>query len=168
MLTTGDGAPSLKWGSTNAYTRDAAGQPIYNWTIVDKIFDTYKAPGITPFVEIGFMPEALSTHPEPYQHNWPKDFDTGWTYPPKNYHEWSDLIYRWVRHTVDRYGATEVAKWEWEVLEPARYLLLARNRRRLPEILRLHRRGSATRAAGCACRWTSKYESSQRASDIPS
>ena len=115
LLTSGDGTPALKWGSTNAFSRDASGRPVYDWTIIDKIFDTYKATGITPFVEIGFMPEALSTHPEPYQHHWPRDFATGWAYPPKNYDEWSELIYRWVRHMVDRYGAAEVAKWEWEV-----------------------------------------------------
>jgi xylan 1,4-beta-xylosidase len=115
LLTSGDGTPTLKWGSTNAFTRDASGNPIYSWTIVDKIFDTYKATGITPLVEIGFMPEVLSTHPEPYQHHWPKDFATGWAYPPKDYQEWSDLVYRWARHMVDRYGAAEVAKWEWEV-----------------------------------------------------
>src|SRR5687768_9079607 len=33
LLTTGDGTPALKWGSTNAYTEDANGQPIYNWKI---------------------------------------------------------------------------------------------------------------------------------------
>jgi len=115
LLTSGDGTAALKWGSTNAFTRDASGKPFYNWTIIDKVFDAYKATGITPFVEIGFMPEALSTHPEPYQHHWPKDFATGWSYPPKDYQEWSDLIYHWVRHMVDRYGETEVAKWQWEV-----------------------------------------------------
>ena len=40
LLTTGDGTPSLKWGSTNAYTEDADGKPIYDWTITDRIFDT--------------------------------------------------------------------------------------------------------------------------------
>jgi xylan 1,4-beta-xylosidase len=115
LLTSGDGTPALKWGSTNAFKRDALGKPVYDWTIIDKIFDTYKATGITPFVEIGFMPEALSTHPEPYQHHWPKDFGTGWSYPPKDYEEWSELVYHWVRHMVDRYGAAEVGKWEWEV-----------------------------------------------------
>jgi xylan 1,4-beta-xylosidase len=115
LLSSGDGTPALKWGSTNAFTRDASGRPIYNWTIVDKIFDTYKATGITPLVEIGFMPEALSIHPEPYQHHWPKDFATGWAYPPKDYEDWSVLVYRWVRHLVERYGAAEVAKWQWEV-----------------------------------------------------
>jgi xylan 1,4-beta-xylosidase len=115
LLTSGSGAPALKWGSTNAFTRDASGKSVYDWTIVDRIFDTYKAAGIEPLVEIGFMPEALSTHPDPYQHHWPKDFATGWSYPPKNYDEWSELVYCWVRHMVDRYGADAVAKWEWEV-----------------------------------------------------
>ena len=115
LLTSGDGTPALKWGSTNAFTRDASGKPVYNWTIIDKIFDTYKTTGITPLVEIGFMPEALSPHPEPYEHHWPRDFATGWAYPPKNYDEWSELVFRWVQHMVDRYGAPAVAKWEWEV-----------------------------------------------------
>src|SRR4051794_1875220 len=30
LLVTGDGAAKPKWGSTNAYTEDAAGNPIYN------------------------------------------------------------------------------------------------------------------------------------------
>src|SRR6185295_4228270 len=40
MLTTGDGTPGLKWGSTNAYTEDAAGKPVYDWKIVDRILET--------------------------------------------------------------------------------------------------------------------------------
>src|SRR6476660_1513952 len=70
LLTTGDGTPALKWGSTNAYREDATGHPIYNWTIVDRIFDTYLKHGVRPYVEIGFMPKALSVKPEPYQHVW--------------------------------------------------------------------------------------------------
>ena len=46
LLTTGDGTPALKWGSTNAYREDAQGQPIYDWTIVDRIFDTYLERGV--------------------------------------------------------------------------------------------------------------------------
>ncbi len=55
--------PALKWGSTNAYTEDAAGKPVYDWTIVDRIFDTYMERKMKPLVQIGFMPEALSSHP---------------------------------------------------------------------------------------------------------
>src|SRR6201993_1201040 len=106
MLATGDGEPSLKWGSTNAYTEEA-GKPHYDWTITDRIFDTYLAAGAKPFVEIGFMPEALSTHPEPYRHEFPKSNFTGWSYPPRNYEKWSKLIFEWVTHCVKKYGARE-------------------------------------------------------------
>src|SRR6476620_7598 len=60
LLTTGDGTPALKWGSTNAYTEDANGNPIYNWTLTDSIFDTYIKRGMKPLAQIGFMPQALS------------------------------------------------------------------------------------------------------------
>ncbi len=70
LLTSGDGTPALKWGSSNVYTEDAAGRPRYDWTIVDRIFDTYRERDLRPFVEIGFMPQALSTKPEPYRHHW--------------------------------------------------------------------------------------------------
>ena len=40
LLTSGDGTAALKWGSTNAYTEDANGKPVYDWTIVDRILKT--------------------------------------------------------------------------------------------------------------------------------
>jgi xylan 1,4-beta-xylosidase len=116
LLTTGDGTPALKWGSTNAYTEDASGKPVYNWTIVDKILETYLHAGAKPLVEIGFMPKALSTHPDPYQHTFPNgSVFTGWSYPPNDYAKWSELVYQWVKHCVEKYGATEVESWDWEV-----------------------------------------------------
>ena len=120
LLCTGDGTPALKWGSTNAYTEDAQGNPIYDWTIVDRIFDTYLARGVRPFAQIGFMPQALSTKPEPYQHEWRPGYAygkiiTGWAYPPKDYDKWRELVYQWVKHCVERYGAAEVEQWYWEV-----------------------------------------------------
>ncbi len=120
LLTTGDGTPALKWGSTNAYTEDAQGRPVYDWTILDRIFDTYREKGIRPYVEVGFMPRALSSRPEPYQHSWRPgakydDIFTGWAYPPTSYDKWADLVEAWTRHAVDRYGRDEVERWYWEV-----------------------------------------------------
>lgn len=116
LLTTGDGSASLKWGSTNAYTEDAHGNPVYDWKIADRIFDTYLHAGAKPFVEVGFMPEALSVRPEPYRHTWPQgELYTGWTYPPKDYQKWSELVHQWVIHCVERYGKAEVESWYWEV-----------------------------------------------------
>lgn len=119
LLTSGDGRPALKWGSTNAYTEDASGKPIYDWRILDGIFDTYLKNGVRPYVQIGFMPEALSTHPQPYQHHWTptakyEEIYTGWTYPPKDYDKWSELAYQWAKHCVERYGRKEVETWFWE------------------------------------------------------
>jgi len=119
LLVTGDGIPKLKWGSTNAYTEDADGKPIYNWRLVDSIFDTYIQRKMKPFAQIGFMPEALSTKPEPYKHNWTpggkSSIATGWAYPPKDYNKWAELVYQWVKHSVDRYGKAEVETWYWEL-----------------------------------------------------
>jgi len=120
LLTTGDGTPGLKWGSTNAYTEDASGKPVYDWTITDRIFDTYLEAGAKPFVEIGFMPQALSVKPEPYRPTWVpgarnEQYSIGWSYPPKDYAKWSELIYQWVRHAVEKYGRGEVESWYWEV-----------------------------------------------------
>jgi xylan 1,4-beta-xylosidase len=119
LLTSGDGEAGLKWGSTNAYTEDADGNAVYDWTIVDRIFDAYVQRGMRPLVEIGFMPEDLSSRPEPYRHRWAPDrpYDeiyTGWTYPPDDYARWAELVYAWVRHSVERYGREEVETWLWE------------------------------------------------------
>jgi len=116
LLCTGDGTAALKWGSTNAYTEDAAGKPVYDWTIVDRIFDTYLKAKAKPFVEIGFMPEAMSVKPQPYATKWKQpDNGTGWSYPPKDYAKWGELVYQWVRHTAEKYGKDEVLSWHWEL-----------------------------------------------------
>lgn len=122
LLTSGDGTPALKWGSTGIYTEDADGHPVYNWAVVDRIFDTYRARGIKPYVELGFMPEAMSTRPLPYQHDWRPGsgaLRTGWAYPPRAYGRWEELIYQWVRHCVDRYGREDVASWYFETWNEA-------------------------------------------------
>ncbi len=120
ILATGDGTPGLKWGSTNAYTEDAEGKPVYDWKIVDRILDTYLQAKAKPFVEIGFMPQALSSKPEPYHPTWipgaaNREYSIGWSYPPKDYSKWGELVYQWVRHSVEKYGKEEVASWYWEV-----------------------------------------------------
>src|SRR5436190_799817 len=124
LLTSGDGTPALKWGSTNAYREDADGKAIYDWTIVDRIFDTYLERGVRPYAQIGFMPKDLSIKPEPYQHHWSprakyEEIYTGWAYPPKDYKRWAELVFQWTRHCVQKYGRAEVETWYWEVWNEA-------------------------------------------------
>jgi xylan 1,4-beta-xylosidase len=115
LFTTGNGEGSLKWGSTNVYTERPDGTPVYDFTITDRIFDALVEAHVRPLVEIGFMPEALSTHPEPYRHTFPKgDIFTGWTYPPKDEAKWSALVKAYAEHLKERYGK-QVDFWLWEV-----------------------------------------------------
>lgn len=119
LMTSGDGAPALKWGSTNMYTEDENGNPIYDWRIIDLIFDTYLENGVRPYVQLGFMPEALSSQPDPYKHEWRPGFRyekvyTGWAYPPTDYEKWGELCYQWAKHCVERYGMEEVEEWYWQ------------------------------------------------------
>jgi xylan 1,4-beta-xylosidase len=119
LLNTGDGAPALKWGSTNVYTEDAQGRPVYDWRLIDLIFDTYLAHGVRPYVEIAFMPQALSKSPNPYRHEWRPGFPydeiyTGWAHPPTDYAKWEELVYQWALHCIERYGRTEVERWWWQ------------------------------------------------------
>ncbi|WP_426104634.1 GH39 family glycosyl hydrolase [Massilia sp. TSP1-1-2] len=131
LMTSGDGSYALKWGSTGMYTEDKDGKPVYHWSIVDQIFDTYVERNMKPLAQIGFMPEALSQHPQPYQHHWKpgvryQEIMTGWATPPKDYDKWAELIYQWVRHCVARYGQQEVESWYWEVWnEPDGHYLIA-------------------------------------------
>ncbi|WP_439490264.1 GH39 family glycosyl hydrolase [Algoriphagus sp.] len=121
LLVTDEGPrAALKWGSTNAYTEDSEGNPIYDWTVIDQIFDTYIDRGMKPFAQIGFMPKALSSQPEPYRHYWKpgadyNDIYTGWSYPPNDYDKWAELVFQWVTHSVERYGKEEVESWYWEL-----------------------------------------------------
>jgi xylan 1,4-beta-xylosidase len=116
ILTSGDGSASLKWGSTNAYSEDASGKAVYDWKLVDRIFDTFHEAGLKPLVEIGFMPEALSTHPQPYRHNFPNgSVFSGWTYPPKDNNKWAELVFQFAKHLRERFGDAELKTWLWEV-----------------------------------------------------
>jgi xylan 1,4-beta-xylosidase len=118
LLTTGNGDGSLKWGSTNVYREGPNGEPVYDFAITDQIFDAMVDAHVRPLVEIGFMPEALSAHPEPYRHDFPKgDVFTGWSYPPKDeaaWEKWSKLIEAYAAHLKERYGA-QTDTWLWEV-----------------------------------------------------
>ena len=117
LLATGDGKPELKWSSSNVYTEDANGNPVYSWTILDQIFDAYAAAHVRPMVELGFMPEALSTHPDPYHIGWPLKPGQveGWSFPPKSYERWEELTRQVAAHMAERYGAKTVSTWYWEV-----------------------------------------------------
>jgi xylan 1,4-beta-xylosidase len=120
LLTSGDGKAELKFSSTNVYTEDASGKPVYDFKILDGIFDEYKAAGVRPMVEFGFMPKDLAaTLPnrhEPYQVHYPKSAISGASNnPPKDYAKWGELVRVVTAHFIERYGRDTVQQWYFEV-----------------------------------------------------
>jgi xylan 1,4-beta-xylosidase len=92
------------------YDEDAQGNPIYNFSYVDQIYDGLLANGVRPFVEISFMPKKLAAR-DALHSFWYKENVS----PPKDYAKWDDLIARFTQHLVDRYGIAEVSQWYFEV-----------------------------------------------------
>lgn len=91
------------------YNEDSQGNPIYNWQYVDLLYDYILSIGMKPFVELGFMPQALASGTETVF--WWKGNVT----PPKSYDKWQKLIYELVVHFTRRYGHDEVRQWYFEV-----------------------------------------------------
>ena len=92
------------------YSEDAQGQPLYNWSYVDQIYDGLLENGVRPFVELSFMPRALASSDKPHAF-WYRPLPS----PPKDLGKWEQLVYQLTRHLVDRYGIDEVSQWYFEV-----------------------------------------------------
>lgn len=119
LLTSGNGVAELKWSSSNVFSLDANGKPVYDFTVTDQTFDEYKKAGVRPFVELGFMPKDLASSVQgitEYQIHYPKPTMAGASNnPPKDYAMWGELIRKFTEHLVQRYGKEEVNKWYFEV-----------------------------------------------------
>jgi xylan 1,4-beta-xylosidase len=114
LFNTGDGTPALKWGSTNLYTENESGSPVYDYTLIDRIMDATTGAGTFPLVEIGFMPRALSLRPDPYENSGPFALDGGAFYPPRDYEAWAALVTAWATHVKERYPNAG-SEWQWEL-----------------------------------------------------
>ena len=92
------------------YSENAQGNPVYNWSYVDQIYDGLLANGIRPYVEISFMPRALAAIPKTHAF-WYKPYPS----PPSDYAKWDALVTAFAQHLIDRYGIEEVSQWYFEV-----------------------------------------------------
>jgi hypothetical protein len=91
------------------YREDHSGNPEYNWQYIDELYDFLQSIGMKPFVELGFMPDGLSSGSKTifWWH--------GNVTPPKDMKKWADFVYAFVLHVKERYGDTEVRTWYFEV-----------------------------------------------------
>jgi xylan 1,4-beta-xylosidase len=92
------------------YDENEQGQPLYNFSYLDQIYDGLLANGVRPFVELSFMPKKLAARDMPHAF-WYKPNVS----PPKDWAKWDDLITAFARHLIERYGTPEVSQWYFEV-----------------------------------------------------
>lgn len=91
------------------YREDEEGNAQYNWQYIDKVYDNILEKGMKPFVELGFMPEALASgHQTEF---WWKANVTH----PKDYDKWYKFISSFIMHLEERYGRDEILTWYFEV-----------------------------------------------------
>ena len=84
-------------------------RPLYSFFNADQIIDFLLSIGMRPFVELSFMPLAFASGKKTVFHY------RGNVTPPRNYDDWSELIFKLVKHWVERYGVREVREWFFEV-----------------------------------------------------
>jgi xylan 1,4-beta-xylosidase len=92
------------------YNEGPKGEPVYNFSYIDQVYDGLLANGVRPFVELSFMPRQLAS----------KDVRQSFWYrpvvsPPKDYGRWDAMITAFTQHLIQRYGAEEVSHWYFEV-----------------------------------------------------
>ncbi len=85
------------------------GTPEYNYTYLDRVMDSYRALGLKPFLELGFMPSKMASGTQTIFY-W-----KGNTTPPASYEAWTDMVKAVLTHLCDRYGREEVVTWPVEV-----------------------------------------------------
>ena len=81
----------------------------YNFVNIDKIYDFLLKIGMKPFIELGFMPSCLASKKNkifPYGGN---------NSMPKSDEAWENLIAKFIKHIINRYGKDEVESWYFEV-----------------------------------------------------
>ena len=91
------------------YTEDETGHSRYNFRLVDELFDFLLSVGLKPFIELGFMPSALAS-----DQGKAIFYVKSYTSPPKSIEKWCELVDRFLRHCMNRYGKEEVESWKFE------------------------------------------------------
>lgn len=91
------------------------GEPVHDFTGVDRVYDRVLELGLAPVVELSYMPRDLARDPS----------KTVFAYqaivsPPHDWDRWGDLVRDLVAHLVDRYGLARVRdQWAFEVWNEA-------------------------------------------------
>ena len=92
------------------YDEDIQGEPVYNFSYVDQIYDGLLENDVRPFVEISFMPKKLAARACA-----PCLLVQAKCCAPEGLAKVGALISAFAGHLVERYGIDEVRNWYFEV-----------------------------------------------------
>jgi xylan 1,4-beta-xylosidase len=91
-------------------SRAADGSLVFDFSTIDKLYDTLLDIGVRPIVELSFMPAAIAADAEQTVFAY-----RGIISPPREWAEWRASVHALTRHLVDRYGIDELLGWAFEV-----------------------------------------------------
>ena len=95
--------------------REVGGDPVHDFSGVDRVYDHLRGLGLYPVVELSFMPHDLASDPDTTVFDYRAIVS-----PPKDWDRWHALIRDLVEHLVERYGRDEVIEhWSFEVWNEA-------------------------------------------------
>jgi xylan 1,4-beta-xylosidase len=150
--------------------RREEGRLVFDFTGIDKLYDALLARRIRPLVELGFTPHALATSPQKIFY-----WEGNTSHPEPE--GWVALIDAFTRHLLERYGASEVRQWYfevwnepnldgfWEKADQAAYFDLYTRTARTMKAIDAQLRVGGPSTAGAA--WVPEFLAHARATDTP-
>jgi xylan 1,4-beta-xylosidase len=94
--------------------REEDGEPHYDFSRVDEVYERVLAAGLRPVVEVSFMPRDLAADPGPTIFEY-----RGHISPPRDWERWGELCRRLAQHLLARFGLEEVRRWGFEIWNEA-------------------------------------------------
>jgi xylan 1,4-beta-xylosidase len=95
--------------------READGEPVHDFSGVDRVYDAVLDLGMRPVVELSYMPHDLASDPTATVFAYDAIIS-----PPRDWDRWADLVTALTSHLVERYGLQEVRdRWSFEVWNEA-------------------------------------------------
>ncbi len=87
--------------------RDSTGNLVYNFVYIDLILDFMRSVNLTPYLELGFIPQALA------QNCAPQYASQAYVCMPSSMEEWKTIVRVFLLHCVERYGIYAVRQWRF-------------------------------------------------------
>lgn len=92
--------------SLMVYREDREGNPIYNFTQVDDALSFLLSVGLTPIIQLSWMPRALSS-----KQAYILELNDSVFSLPKDMNKWNGLVAALLRHMISQFGSSTVRKW---------------------------------------------------------